>query len=209
MSKASTCAFDNPELVFRLLIALHSGSIEHERSPIIAVKHPDHPNAGMGRIVRFSKLERLPDIIDRISRGLGSIEAFSLALPNGTRVEDVRISSVGICAGSGGNLFKGLDVDLLFTGELSHHEALAAVEKGQCVICLFHSNTERGYLRSVLKPKLQEKVKVEWDAIREESKNMHSGDTSMQEALHQHEVDIDVSEEDRDPYIVMVSRALE
>lgn len=27
-------------------------------------------------------------------------------------------------------MFKDLDVDLLFTGELSHHEALAAKEKG-------------------------------------------------------------------------------
>lgn len=27
-------------------------------------------------------------------------------------------------------MFKNIDVDLLFTGELSHHEALAAKEKG-------------------------------------------------------------------------------
>lgn len=35
---------------------------------------------------------------------------------------------------SGASIFRGLDVDMLFTGELSHHDALAAVEKGQVVL---------------------------------------------------------------------------
>lgn len=41
-----------------------------------------------------------------------------------------RISKIALCAGSGGSLFKNLDVDLFFTGELSHHEALGARERG-------------------------------------------------------------------------------
>jgi len=44
-------------------------------------------------------------------------------------------------------------VDLLLTGELSHHEVLAAVAKGQHVILLGHANSERWYL-SVLRTKL-------------------------------------------------------
>ncbi len=44
------------------------------------------------------------------------------------------IKKIGLCAGSGGSMFKNLNVDLLFTGELSHHEALAAKERGISVI---------------------------------------------------------------------------
>lgn len=47
-------------------------------------------------------------------------------------------------------MLNGLEVDLLFTGELSHHEALAAIEQGKVVITAFHSNTERGFLKGVL-----------------------------------------------------------
>jgi putative NIF3 family GTP cyclohydrolase 1 type 2 len=41
--------------------------------------------------------------------------------------------------------------DLWLTGELSHHEALAAVANGTCVVLGEHSNTERGYLRELKK----------------------------------------------------------
>ena len=50
-----------------------------------------------------------------------------------------RVKKVALCAGSGGSVFKGLTgVDVFFTGEFSHHEALAAVERGISVItCKF------------------------------------------------------------------------
>ena len=38
------------------------------------------------------------------------------------------------CLESGATIFKGLDVDLFLTGELSHHDTLGAVERGKCVI---------------------------------------------------------------------------
>jgi len=69
---------------------------------------------------------------------------------------DKDIRTVALCAGSGGSVFKSLpkDIDALFTGELSHHEVLAAVENDKYVILCGHSNTERGYL-AVLQRKLQ------------------------------------------------------
>lgn len=67
------------------------------------------------------------------------------------------IRSIAICAGSGASVFKELkkDVDVLFTGELSHHEVLAAVAKEQHVILCGHTNTERGFLK-VLQKELQQ-----------------------------------------------------
>jgi putative NIF3 family GTP cyclohydrolase 1 type 2 len=55
-------------------------------------------------------------------------------------------------------MLNNLDVDLLFTGELSHHEALAAIEKGKCVITAFHSNTERAFFRKKMQPTLVKEV---------------------------------------------------
>ena len=40
------------------------------------------------------------------------------------------VRTIGLCAGSGASLLKGLNVDLYLTGELSHHEVLAAVSEG-------------------------------------------------------------------------------
>lgn len=149
--------------------ALKLNSDSHTRRPIQRTKVPGYEktNAGMGRIVRFSEPQPLLSIIDRIGLGLGNPKGFPIAIPQGKQMNEIDISSVAICAGSGGGLFAGLgkngeeDVDLLFTGELSHHEALAAIEQGKVVIALFHSNTERGFLHSVLKPQLEKAIKEE------------------------------------------------
>lgn len=127
-------------------------------------------------------------------------------------MHEIHISSVAICAGSGGGLFAGLgkngeeDVDLLFTGELSHHEALAAIEQGKCVIALFHSNTERGFLHSVLKPQLERTIRQEWNRVRGEEKNKPGLGDDYLEALEDDHVEVHVSEVDRDPYGIMISK---
>lgn len=48
-------------------------------------------------------------------------------------------------AGSGSKLLSNLNVDLIITGELSHHEILHEVHRGVTVIVTDHTNTERGY----------------------------------------------------------------
>lgn len=63
------------------------------------------------------------------------------------------ISSVAVCAGSGGSVLKNLDVSLYVTGEMSHHEVLHAMQSGISVILCDHSNSERGFLK-VLQEKL-------------------------------------------------------
>lgn len=48
------------------------------------------------------------------------------------------VSTIAICAGSGGGMLLGVDADVYFTGEMSHHEVLAAVQSGHNVIlCKF------------------------------------------------------------------------
>ncbi|KAF2147332.1 uncharacterized protein K452DRAFT_304191 [Aplosporella prunicola CBS 121167] len=180
----------------------HRHAVSHTReaiSPVTTV--PDIQGAGMGRVVRFNEPQSLTSIIERVGTGLGNPKGFPIAIPQDKTLEDITIKSIGICAGSGGSLFAGLDVDLLFTGELSHHEALAAIEKGQVVITLFHSNTERGFLHSVLQEQLSAAVEKEWEALRKEEKGKQG---SAEEALNDETVTIDVSERDRDPYGIII-----
>ena len=161
----------------------------------------------MGRIVRFKKPQPLAAIIERTARGLGNPKGFPIAIPQSSSIDSLNISSIGICAGSGGSLLSPLkDVDLLFTGELSHHEALAAIERGQCVIALFHSNTERGFLHSVLKAQLLEKLKQEWEIVRKEEREKGDVPEEMEEALDDEYVNVEVSERDRDPYGIVISK---
>lgn len=177
-------------------------AIPHTRKPIIpqSPELASHPGAGMGRVVHFDTPQPLPALLDRIGRGLNSPKGFPIAIPQNKDIGELTIRSVGICAGSGGSLLGNLDVDLLFTGEMSHHEALAAIEKGQVVISLFHSNSERGFLSEVLMEQLEDQIDVEWKALREEE----AANEELKEALADEEFEVMVSEVDRDPYGIVV-----
>jgi putative NIF3 family GTP cyclohydrolase 1 type 2 len=177
-------------------------TVPHTRRPIVpqSPELASHPGAGMGRIVHFNEPQPLPALLDRIGRGLNNPKGFPIAIPQDTTISDISIRSIGICAGSGASLLSNLDVDLLFTGEMTHHDALAAIEKGQVVISLFHSNSERGFLAEVLRGQLEESVQKEWVALREEERD----NEELGEALGDEDFDVEVSEIDRDPYGIVV-----
>ena len=175
--------------------------IEHTRSTI----HPspaagqEGSEAGMGRLVTFSTSQPLRTLIDHIAAGTGTPGGIPVATPqqHGT-IDDISIRTVGVCPGSGsGVLLKGVDQipDLLLTGEMSHHETLAAIEQGSVVVSLFHSNTERGFLHAVMKKALEDRVRREWNA-----RSRAVGDEDDSEAV------VEISEADRDPYGVMIRR---
>jgi len=58
---------------------------------------------------------------------------------------DDNVRTIAAGAGSGSKLLSNLNVDLIITGELSHHEILHEVHRGVTVIVTDHTNTERGY----------------------------------------------------------------
>ncbi|KAF2687771.1 NGG1p interacting factor 3 [Lentithecium fluviatile CBS 122367] len=177
-------------------------SVPHTRRAIIpqSPELESHPGAGMGRIIEFKTPQPLTALLDRIGKGLNNPKGFPIAIPQNATLSELNISSVGICAGSGASLLSNLNVDLLFTGEMSHHEALAAVEKGQVVINLFHSNSERGFLSEVLAGQLEESVEQEWSRVREEK----AEDESLKDALVDDDFEVLVSEVDRDPYGIVI-----
>jgi len=69
------------------------------------------------------------------------------------------VSKVAICVGSGSSVLLPIkDADIYLTGEMSHHDVLFALSHNKSIILCEHTNSERGYLESVLKPKLLKEI---------------------------------------------------
>jgi putative NIF3 family GTP cyclohydrolase 1 type 2 len=74
----------------------------------------------------------------------------------------VRVQTFAVCAGSGADVLSAAPhADLWVTGEVSHHVALRAVEEGRTVVTVFHSNSERQYLRQRMQPWLERELQRE------------------------------------------------
>lgn len=77
---------------------------------------------GMGRTGTLTSPITIQEAVDRVKTHL-QLKHIRLASSPGVD----QISSVAVCAGSGGSILKNLPVSLLVTGEMSHHEVLHAV----------------------------------------------------------------------------------
>ncbi|CAJ0629488.1 530_t:CDS:2 [Entrophospora sp. SA101] len=132
-----------------------------------------HEEAGAGRLFTLEEPVSLSTMVKRIKNHL-KLKHVRVATAEKHRHNDGLISTIGICAGSGVSVLSPAKADLYFTGEMSHHEVLAALAKDTSE----HTNTERGYLSEVLKPKLEKLLKEDGD---------------------NQKVDILVSQSDKDP----------
>lgn len=86
-----------------------------------------------------------------------------MTFSNKIKTDEVKIKSVGVCAGSGASVLRKARTDLMISGEMSHHEVLNYVSNGSAVILCEHSNTERGFLKrmkTILSKELDETVDI-------------------------------------------------
>ncbi|KAI5998301.1 NGG1p interacting factor 3 [Pisolithus albus] len=104
---------------------------------------------GLGRLVALHQETAIEVVVERIKGHLG-LDYVDLARPLVPR----QVRTIAVCAGSGGSVLAGVNADVYFTGEMSHHEVLAATAAGRYVVLCGHTNTERGYL-PVLASKLR------------------------------------------------------
>ncbi|KAK9693797.1 hypothetical protein K7432_013709 [Basidiobolus ranarum] len=161
--------------------ALGEGSCK----PITPLKDipEDQPEAGIGRLFTLDQPTSLNTLVERIKKHL-NIEHVRVAtsMKHGKQEGQYpkNIKTIGICAGSGSSVLLPAKADLYFTGEMSHHEVLACVEDNTSVVLCEHTNTERGYLSNVLKPRLEKLFSEE-----------------------ENQIEIVVSQVDRDPLQVM------
>ena len=73
------------------------------------------------------------------------------------------------------------------------------------MITLFHSNSERGFLHAILRDQLEKKLKEEWDRVREEDKSGKDVSEELLNLLNDDEVVVEISEQDRDPYGIVIA----
>lgn len=152
---------------------LASGITKGEISSSVIIPDANVQDAGMGRVLTLSVPTDLKTVAENIKKSLG-IPHIQISRAQGTdsSLENIKISTVALCAGSGASVFGKLKdkVDLIYTGELSHHEVLEYKENGTNVIVCNHSNTERGYLKE-MKAKLQHALgneKIEFEISSED-----------------------------------------
>lgn len=110
---------------------------------------------GLGRIGKLAKPEPLTKVIQRIKKHTGA-KAIGIVGP-----EKRMVKTAAVCAGSCGKIINSViaaKADLYVTGELKHHQALAAQEAGLTCICLSHTVSERFILKKFAQ-RLQKQIK--------------------------------------------------
>jgi len=95
-----------------------------------------------GRIVQLGRSLAMSALLQRLKRHLG-VRHLQVARP---AKSSRGVRTVAVAAGAGGSVLRGAPADVYVTGEMSHHDALAAVAAGTSVVLAGHSNTERGFL---------------------------------------------------------------
>ncbi|KAJ2659526.1 hypothetical protein IWW48_003472 [Coemansia sp. RSA 1200] len=139
-------------------------------SPEVAAAAGQH-NAGSGRLVTLTTPLPLSAVVERVKQRLGleRIRVARAPCHDGPSDTQTLVSRVAVCAGSGYSVVSAASaaaagaasspkVDVYLTGEMGHHDALAATAAGTSCILGEHSNTERGYLRAVLAERLQREL---------------------------------------------------
>lgn len=115
---------------------------------------------GQGRIWTLDEPIPLATLQNRVRRRLG-VTTLELAVP--VRWSRMKITTVAVCAGAGASLLVGCEADVYLTGEMRHHDLMAATQRGRIVILAGHTQTERPYLLEYRR-RLQGATKggVEW-----------------------------------------------
>jgi dinuclear metal center YbgI/SA1388 family protein len=108
----------------------------------------DQSKFGLGRIGKLDKPTQLNKIVERIKKHTGA-KVFGIV-----GRERRLVKKAAVCAGSCGKIINSViaaKCDLYLTGELKHHQALAAQEAGLTCIWLSHTVSERFILKKFAK----------------------------------------------------------
>ncbi|PVV05351.1 hypothetical protein BB560_000134 [Smittium megazygosporum] len=125
-------------------------------TPFVDPELVDQEGAGEGRILILKEPQTLTNLVARTKSvfGLDHVRVARTDNHSKENEKNFPIQKIAICAGSGSSVIKNSKVDLFFTGEMSHHDILAATSANISCILTEHSNSERGYLH-VLKKYLE------------------------------------------------------
>ena len=103
---------------------------------------------GLGRIGMLKEPTSLDKLIEKIKKTTGAKAAGIVGKNKRT------VKKAAVCAGSCGKIINTIiaeKCDLYVTGEIKHHQAIAAQEAGLTCICLSHTVSERFALKNLIK----------------------------------------------------------
>ena len=145
---------------------LIDGDKEVRRAVAESISRPLPPSlegqeVGYGRVFELSQSITLQILLKRLSTGIGGQTYMMVALPPtlGDLTKTQTITKIAVCAGSGADVLKNTDAQVLVTGEMAHHYALRHTQLGQIGVTCFPSNSERKFLEQRLKPQLEARLK--------------------------------------------------
>ncbi len=131
----------------------------YEEPAIDVFEMTDAPvGVGLGRVGAMAKPASLKAMLDRVRKVCG-VRGLQLAGPARRTVR-----SLAVGCGSCGGMYRdaiAAGADLYVTGELRHHDALAAAAAGLTVVCVGHSNSERLTLKAMAKRLTKAMAKLE------------------------------------------------
>jgi dinuclear metal center YbgI/SA1388 family protein len=110
-------------------------------------------SVGPGRRVTLDRKVTISTIIERVKKQLG-VKRVQVAE---AAASPEKYETIGLCAGAGGALLDEAvrqGCELFVTGEMRHHDVIAAQQRDCAVILAGHTNTERGYL-----PRLRKRLR--------------------------------------------------
>lgn len=101
----------------------------------------DTPPIGQGRLVELDQPMPFDALVARIKAHLGIAH-----LRVARRAAAEQVFRVALCAGAGAAVLMPHGADVYWTGEMRHHDVLAALARGTSVVLCEHSSSERGFL---------------------------------------------------------------
>lgn len=123
---------------------------------VVRIEPLPERGSGQGRRIVLDQPLTTGEIAEKLKAHLG-VQRLKLTAPGGDHAR--RITHIGVCAGSGSELAPVAaenGCEMYITGEMTHHQVMAHLDRGLGVILAGHTNTERGYL-----PLLARKLKKE------------------------------------------------
>lgn len=111
----------------------------------LALAGPEPAERGPGRLVTLAEPATLDELAARVRSHLGAKRLLVAPAPRPPE----RHTVIGLCAGAGAALVPpalASGATVFLTGEMRHHDVLAAQAAGGSVLLAGHTNTERGYL---------------------------------------------------------------
>ncbi len=156
-----------PQTKAPAVVAAIRSAHSYEEPAIDVYPLEEHPEGyGMGRVGTLGRPATVQTLLTRVKKATGLSKLLVAGRPSKARgvKKPALVQTVACGAGSCGKLYQAAasaGATFYLTGEMRHHDALAAEAAGLTVVCLGHSNSERITLRSLanhlklLAPKLQ------------------------------------------------------